>query len=51
MNMARTMMLHMALRSPSGFITADLWAMAMDHAVWLYNRMPSLETGLAPIEV
>ena len=25
--------------------------MAMDHAVWLYNLTPSLETGLAPIEV
>jgi hypothetical protein len=50
-NMARTMMLHAALRSPSGFITADLWPMAMDHAAWLFNRIPSLETGLAPIEV
>jgi transposase InsO family protein len=50
-NMARTMMLHAALRSPSGFITADLWPMAMDHAAWLYNRIPSLETGLAPIKV
>jgi transposase InsO family protein len=27
-NMARTMMLHTALHSPSGFITADLWPMA-----------------------
>jgi hypothetical protein len=32
-NMACTMMLYAALRSPSGFISADLWPMAMDHAV------------------
>lgn len=50
-NMARTMMLHAALRSPSGYISPDLWPMAMDHAVWLYNHIPSLETGLAPIEL
>ena len=41
-NMARTMMLHAALCSPSGFISANLWPMAMDHDVWLYNRIPSL---------
>jgi hypothetical protein len=50
-NMARTMMLHAALRSPSGFITADLWPMAMDHAVWIHNRLPSLQSGYAPIEI
>ena len=36
-NMARTMLLHAALRSPEGVVTSDLWPMAMDHAVWLYN--------------
>ena len=51
LNMAPTMMLHAALHSPSGFISTDLWPMAMKHTVWLYNGIPSLETGLAPIEV
>jgi len=50
-NMARTMMLHAAMRSPEGMMTADLWPMAMDHAVWLYNRIPKMDTGLAPIEL
>ena len=38
--MARTMLIHAAMRSPDGTISADLWPMAMDHAVWLYNRIP-----------
>ena len=49
-NMAHTIMLHAALRSLSIFISTDLWPMAMDHAVWLYNHIPSLETGLAPLK-
>ena len=50
-NMARTMLLHAALRSPEGVITSDLWPMAMDHAVWLYNRIPKMDTGLTPMEM
>jgi hypothetical protein len=49
--MARTMMLHAALRSPEGFVTADLWPMAMDYAVWIYNRVPSASTGLSPLDL
>ena len=29
----------------------DLWPMAMDHAVWLYNRIPRQENGIASIEI
>jgi hypothetical protein len=50
-SMARTMMLHAALRSPEGFITADLWPMAMDYAIWLYNWVPSATTGLSPLDL
>lgn len=50
-SMARTMMLHSALRSPEGFITADLWPMAMDYAVWIYNHVPSATTGLSPLDL
>ena len=50
-NMARTMLLHAALRSPEGTITMDLWPMAMDHASWLYNCIPKQSTGLSPIQI
>ena len=39
-NMARTMLIHADLHSPDETISMDLWPMAMDHAVWLYNRIP-----------
>ena len=50
-NMARTMLIHADLHSPGGTISMDLWPMAMDHAVWLYNRIPRQENGIAPIEI
>ena len=45
------MMLHAALRSPPDTITADLWPMAMDFAVWIWNRIPRRDTGLSPLEL
>ena len=50
-NMARTMLIHADLHSPDGTINMDLWPMAMDHAVWLYNRITRQENGIAPIEI
>ena len=50
-NMARTMLIHADIHSPGGTISMDLWPMAMDHAVWLYNRIPRQENGIAPIEI
>ena len=49
--MARTMMLHAALRSPQDTITANLWSMAMDYAVWVWNRIPNRVTGMSPLEL
>ena len=49
--MAHTMLIHAAMHSPEGAITAELWPMAMDHAVWLYNRIPRIDSGIAPIEL
>ncbi len=34
---ARTMMIHAAIHSEPNTVTAELWSMAMDHAVWLHN--------------
>jgi hypothetical protein len=44
------MMIHAAIHWPE---TADaqLWPMAVKHAVFLWNRMPSLKNGLSPIDV
>ena len=49
-NMARTVMLHAAIHSPEGAISAHLWPMAVDHAIWIHNRIPRQDTGLAPIK-
>ena len=46
-SMACTMMLHAAMKSPEGTITTKLWPMAMDHASWIYNRIPKTDTSLS----
>ena len=32
-------------------ISTDLWTMAMDYAVWVYNRTPDTQSGLFAIEI
>eukprot|EP00957_Ditylum_brightwellii_P156972 11946795-Ditylum_brightwellii.AAC.1 len=46
--MARTMLIHASLRSPSTTITDNHWPMAMDYVAWVYNHMPAKENGLSP---
>jgi transposase InsO family protein len=50
MSMARTMMLHAAIRWPE---TADasLWPMAVDYAVYIHNHIPNRATGLSPLDL
>ena len=48
--MARTMMLHAGIRWPE-MADPDLWALAINHAVYLYNRLPKKHSGMAPIEI
>ena len=50
MSMARTMMLHAAIRWCD---TADttLWPMAVDHAVYIHNHLPNRKNGLAPLDI
>ena len=50
-SMARTMMLHAAMRWPEEELTPDLWPMAMDYAVYIYNRLPKSDSGYSPIEL
>lgn len=47
MAIARTMMLHAAIHWPD-VADAALWPLAVRYAVFLFNRMPSLATGLSP---
>ena len=32
-------------------MSTDLWPMAMDYAVWVYNRTPGMQSGLSAIEI
>ena len=50
MSIARTMMLHSAIHWPE-VADATIWPMAVQHAVYLHNHMPSMETGLAPVDI
>ncbi|MGH3053369.1 MAG: reverse transcriptase domain-containing protein, partial [Gaiellaceae bacterium] len=50
MSMARTMMLHAAIRWPETADTAH-WPMAVDYAVEIFNHLPNTKSGLAPIDV
>jgi hypothetical protein len=46
--LARAMLLHSALLWPREH-ALDLWPMAMDHAVWIWNHLP-MDDGLSPEE-
>lgn len=48
--MARTMMLHSAMRHGQS-IKPEHWPQAMDYAVWIYNRIPRMDTGISPLEM
>ena len=50
MSMARTMMLHAAIHWPD-VSDPSLWLMAVRHAVYLFNHMPSTETGISPADL
>jgi hypothetical protein len=50
MNMSCTMMLHTAIHWPD-IADSTLWQVAITHAVYLYNHMPALDTGISPVEM
>jgi hypothetical protein len=52
MYMARTFMVHSSLHwTNMGADDISLWPFAVQHAVWLYNRVPNQESGLTPLEL
>ena len=46
----RTMMLHQALLWPDHF-DIRMWPFALDHAVYIWNRVPSTTPGLAHVDL
>ena len=51
MAMARTMLLHSATHWPDVAADPTTWPLAVRHAVYIYNRMPSTKTGLSPMDL
>ena len=49
--MARTMLMHAALICPEGTFSTDIWQMEMDYAVWVYNWILDMQSGLSAIEI
>jgi hypothetical protein len=44
------MMLHAAMQNGHS-IKPEHWTRAMDYAVWIYNRIPHMDTGISPLEM
>ena len=52
MYMARSFMIHSTLHwSSDGADDLALWSFAVDHAAWIYNRIPQLRSGITPLEL
>ena len=49
-NMSRTMMLHAAVRWQD-MADSALWPLAVEYAVYIFNHMPNIESGTAPIDI
>ena len=49
--MESTMLMHDALRCPEEKFSTDIWPMSMYYAVWVYNRIPDMQSGLSDIEM
>ena len=49
--MARTMLMNAVLICLEDTLSTDLWPMAMDYAVWIYNHIPDMQFGLSAIEI
>ena len=50
MSIARTMMIHAATHWPE-MADATLWPLAVNYAVYIFNRVPNRETGLSALDV
>ena len=50
-NMARTILIHAALRFPEDTLSTDIFPITMDYAVWVYNLIPDMQSVLSSIEI
>ena len=41
----------MCLLNDDDHADSSLWTMAVDYATWIYKHVPSMHTGIAPIEL
>ena len=46
-----TMLMHAVIRCPEYTLSTDCWPMAMYYAVWVYNRIPGMQSGLSTISL
>ena len=49
--MTRTILIQAALIRPEETLYTDLWPMEMDYAVWVYNSILDMQSGLPAIEI
>ena len=49
--LGRSMLIHMCLHWPDQSTETDLWPFALTYASWIWNRLPSLSSGLSPLEL
>ena len=49
--MKRTTLVHATLRCTEETMSNDICAMAMDYAVWVYNRIPDIKSGSSAIAI
>ena len=47
--MTSTTLTHAAIRCPEETLSTNICPMAMDYAVWVYNRTPDIKSGLSAI--
>ena len=43
--------MHNVIRFPEDTLSTDIWTMAMDYDIWIYNRIPDMQSGLSTIEI
>ena len=49
--MERAMLIHAALRCPKYILSTDIWTAAINYAIWIYNQILGIQSGLSAIEI
>ena len=49
--MESTMLIHAALICPKDTFSTDIWSMALDCALWIYNWIPGMQYGLSSTDI